>query len=66
MSLLLDEIALASARLAEAGVESPRTDAELIAEFRLRNPLLDTPQSNALAEFDVRLSGAALLHLLCY
>ena len=31
MSLLLDEIALASARLAEAGVESPRTDAELIA-----------------------------------
>ena len=31
MSLLLDEIALATARLAEAGVESPRTDAELIA-----------------------------------
>src|SRR5262249_61013502 len=31
MSLLLDEIAVASARLAEAGVESPRTDAELIA-----------------------------------
>lgn len=30
-SLLLDEIALATARLAEAGVESPRTDAELIA-----------------------------------
>jgi release factor glutamine methyltransferase len=29
--LLLDEIALATARLAEAGVESPRTDAELIA-----------------------------------
>jgi len=31
MSLLLDEIALATARLAEAGVESPRTDAEVIA-----------------------------------
>jgi release factor glutamine methyltransferase len=31
MSLLLDEIALAAARLAEAGVESPRADAELIA-----------------------------------
>ena len=31
MSLLLDEIALAAARLAEAGVESPRAEAELIA-----------------------------------
>lgn len=31
MGLLLDEIALATARLAEAGVESPRADAELIA-----------------------------------
>ncbi len=31
MSLLLDEIAIATARLAEAGVVSPRTDAELIA-----------------------------------
>ena len=31
MSLLLDEVAVAAARLAEAGVESPRTDAELIA-----------------------------------
>jgi release factor glutamine methyltransferase len=30
-SLLLDEIALAALRLAEAGVESPRADAELIA-----------------------------------
>jgi release factor glutamine methyltransferase len=29
--LLLDEIALATARLAESGVESPRADAELIA-----------------------------------
>ncbi len=31
MSLLLDEIAIATARLAQAGVESPRNDAELIA-----------------------------------
>jgi PrmC N-terminal domain len=31
MTLLLDEIALAAARLAEAGVDSPRADAELIA-----------------------------------
>jgi release factor glutamine methyltransferase len=31
MSLLLDEVALAALRLAEAGVESPRADAELIA-----------------------------------
>ncbi|GIH90045.1 MULTISPECIES: peptide chain release factor N(5)-glutamine methyltransferase [Planobispora] len=31
MTLLLDEIALATARLAEAGVPSPRTDAEEIA-----------------------------------
>ncbi len=31
MTILLDELAAASARLAEAGVESPRTDAELIA-----------------------------------
>jgi len=31
MTILLDEIAVAAARLAEAGVESPRADAELIA-----------------------------------
>jgi release factor glutamine methyltransferase len=31
LSLLLDEIAMAVSRLAQAGVESPRTDAELIA-----------------------------------
>jgi release factor glutamine methyltransferase len=31
MNLLLDEIAVAASRLADAGVESPRTDAELIA-----------------------------------
>ena len=34
MSLLMSEIALAVIRLAEAGVESPRADAELIAAFR--------------------------------
>lgn len=33
MTLLMDEIALATARLAEAGVPSPRTDAEEIAAF---------------------------------
>ncbi|GAA3835951.1 peptide chain release factor N(5)-glutamine methyltransferase [Sphaerisporangium flaviroseum] len=33
MTLLMDEIALATARLAEAGVPSPRTDAEEIASF---------------------------------
>lgn len=33
MTLLLDEIALATARLAESGVPSPRTDAEEIAAF---------------------------------
>jgi release factor glutamine methyltransferase len=31
MNLLLDEIVVAASRLADAGVESPRTDAELIA-----------------------------------
>ncbi len=31
MTLLLDEIAVATSRLAEAGVDSPRTDAEMIA-----------------------------------
>ncbi len=31
MSLMMDELALATARLAEAGVDSPRADAELIA-----------------------------------
>jgi len=31
MTLLLDEVTIAAARLAEAGVESPRSDAEVIA-----------------------------------
>jgi release factor glutamine methyltransferase len=34
MTLLMSEIAAAAARLAEAGVSSPRTDAELIAAHR--------------------------------
>jgi release factor glutamine methyltransferase len=34
MSLLMSEIAVAAARLAEAGIESPRTDAELMAAHR--------------------------------
>ena len=53
MSLLLDEIALASARLAEAGVESPRTDAELIAAavHNVKRGELHTVPD---AEFDAR------------
>src|SRR5215467_5860513 len=34
MSLLMSEVAVAAARLAEAGVQSPRADAELIAAHR--------------------------------
>ena len=53
MSLLLDEIALATVRLAEAGVESPRTDAELIAAsvHRVRRGELHTVPDTA---FDAR------------
>jgi len=53
MSLLLDEIALASVRLAEAGVESPRTDAELIAAavHNVKRGELHTVPD---AEFDAR------------
>jgi PrmC N-terminal domain len=53
MSLLLDEIALATARLAEAGVDSPRADAELIAAHVhnvKRGELHTVPD----AEFDAR------------
>jgi release factor glutamine methyltransferase len=53
VSLLLDEIALATARLAEAGVDSPRTDAELIAanvHNVKRGELHTVPDS----EFDAR------------
>src|ERR1700683_4269095 len=53
MSLLLDEVALAAARLAEAGVESPRADAELIAAsvHRVRRGELHTVPDTA---FDAR------------
>ncbi len=53
MTLLLDEIALATARLAEAGVDSPRTDAEIIAAHVhnvKRGELHTVPDS----EFDAR------------
>jgi release factor glutamine methyltransferase len=53
MSLLLDEIALASARLAEAGVESPRTDAELIAAS-VHNVKRGELHTVADTEFDAR------------
>src|SRR5579872_924111 len=43
-----------------------KTDAELLAELRLRNLLFHTPQSNPLAKLDVGLAGTALLHLLRY
>jgi release factor glutamine methyltransferase len=53
MSLLLDEIAIATARLAEAGVDSPRTDAELIAAHvhNVKRGELHTVQDS---EFDAR------------
>jgi release factor glutamine methyltransferase len=53
MSLLLDEVALAAQRLAEAGVESPRTDAELIAAsvHNVRRGQLHTVPDSA---FDAR------------
>ena len=53
MSLLLDEVALAASRLADAGVESPRTDAELIAAcvHNVRRGELDTVRD---ADFDAR------------
>jgi release factor glutamine methyltransferase len=53
MTLLLDEIALATARLAEAGVDSPRADAEIIAAHVhsvKRGELHTVPD----AEFDAR------------
>src|SRR6201992_4047780 len=56
MSLLLDEIALATARLAEAGVDSPRADAEIIAAHVhnvKRGELHSLPDS----EFDARFWG---------
>jgi len=53
MSLLLDEVALAASRLADAGVESPRADAELIAAcvHNVRRGELHTVRD---ADFDAR------------
>src|SRR6266478_6225011 len=53
MSLLLDEVALAASRLADAGVESPRADAELIAAsvHNVRRGELHTVRDT---EFDAR------------
>src|ERR1700689_2841584 len=53
MSLMLAEVARAAARLAEAGVESPRADAELIAAsvHRVRRGELHTVPDTA---FDAR------------
>jgi release factor glutamine methyltransferase len=53
MTFLLDEIALATARLAEAGVPSPRTDAEEIAAHvhGVRRSRLHTVKD---ADFDAR------------
>ena len=53
MSLLLDEVALAALRLADAGVESPRADAELIAAsvHNVRRGELHTVSD---ADFDAR------------
>jgi release factor glutamine methyltransferase len=59
VSLLLDEIALATARLAEAGVESPRADAELIAaniHNVRRNELYSVPDNAFDARFWVDIS----------
>jgi release factor glutamine methyltransferase len=49
MSLLMGEIAIAAARLAEAGIESPRADAELMAAHRHGVP---RSQLNLVADAD--------------
>ena len=41
-----------------------KADAQLVAELRLGDPLLDAAQPNLLSEFDVGLAGTALLHSL--
>ncbi len=53
MSLLLDEVALAALRLADAGVESPRADAELIAAS-VHNVKRGELHTVADADFDAR------------
>jgi release factor glutamine methyltransferase len=62
MSLLLDEVALATARLADAGVESPRADAELIAasvHHVRRGELSTVPDSAFDAQFWVEVARRA-------
>src|SRR5665213_3130058 len=39
-----------------------KADAQLIPEFGLRDTLLDAPQPDSLAKFNVGFSGTALLH----
>jgi hypothetical protein len=36
----------------------------LVTEFGLRDPLLDAPQPDPFAQFNVGLAGTALLHFL--
>ena len=40
------------------------TDTKLVPELCLRDPLLDAPEPDSLAQFNVGFSGTALLHLL--
>src|ERR1700716_4004065 len=40
-------------------------DAKFVAELRLRDFLLNAPQPNPLAQFNVGFSGTSLLHFLC-
>ena len=41
-----------------------KADAQLVAEFRLRDSLLDAPQPDALPQFNVGFASTALLHSL--
>ena len=41
-----------------------KADAELVAELRLRDSLLDAPQPDPLPQFNVGFAGTALLHSL--
>ena len=52
MSLLLDEIALATARLAEAGVESPRADADAQASAERRNQVKEVDRSQRVRTYN--------------
>ena len=41
-----------------------KADAQLVAELRLRDSLLDAPQPDPLPQFNVGFAGTALLHSL--